>query len=437
MNGTSIAMTTGYQNERATSVFDNVQPAPPDAILGLNTLYRADPSPSKVNLGVGAYRTDEGLPLVLPVVKKVERRILKDTSSNHEYLPQDGLLSFTKLAEQLILGEDSPAINENRVYTIQSLSGTGAIKLCLEFASKGFLNITANSNNLPYVYVPSPTWPNHQKIVLSCRLPPAKDYRYFNHKTGGVDIDGMKEDLVNAPPGSIIILHSCAHNPTGADLKKEEWDEILNIIKTNKLVPLFDSAYQGFASGNLDEDAYAIRLFARSKIDMFVSQSFAKNMGLYGERVGALTVVCKNVNANNDMINNIKSQLKQIARSIYSSPPLYGAKIVTEILSNQQLYNEWKMDLKSMSNRINEMRVSLKNALVENDTPGNWDHVTNQIGMFSFTGLTKQQVLYMRENHSIYMALNGRISLAGLTSDTVKYVADAMKLAIITHPKDS
>lgn len=414
-------------NATAPSVFENVQPAPPDAILGLNTQFRADPSPSKVNLGVGAYRTAEGLPYVLPVVRRVEQKLANDPSTNHEYLPQDGLSSFTSLSAQLILGSDSPAIAEDRTVTLQSLSGTGALKLCLTFASNGHFS---QNGTLPRVYIPQPTWPNHQKISISCGLDIPISYRYFEEKTGGVDINGLLTDLSQASAGSIIILHACAHNPTGADLTNENWQSILNIVKERSLIPLFDSAYQGFASGDLDEDAYAIRLFASQRIDMFVAQSFAKNMGLYGERVGALTVICKNRNP----IDAVKSQLNAIVRSMYSSPPSHGARIVSEILSNPAFYDEWKLDLKKMSNRISKMRLLLRNALECNGTPGSWDHITTQIGMFSFTRLTKEQVLFMQEKRHIYMTLNGRISMAGLTEDTIDYVAGAMRDAIIARP---
>lgn len=429
MNG--IPNSNPYLNgngiNKMNSIFDNVQSAPPDAILGLNADFRADPSPNKVNLGVGAYRTEENLPLVLPVVKKVEHEILSDPSTNHEYLPQDGLSTFCTLSSKLLLGEDSVALQHNRSVTVQSLSGTGALRLCFEF-------LRANGFADAQVYVPSPTWPNHQKLVVASGLKPAKSYTYYDEESGGVNFTGMCSWLNAMDERSVVILHACAHNPTGADLTEDQWRTILDIVQVRKIIPLFDCAYQGFASGDLEKDAFAIRLFANSEmpIDMFVGQSYAKNMGLYGERIGTLTVISNNAKA----LPNVKNQLKSIARTLYSSPPVYGARIVSAILSNNDYFEEWKVDLKKMANRILRMRKLLKQALIDNKTPGNWDHITSQIGMFSFTKLSKEQVVYMREKYAIYMTLNGRMSMAGLTEDTIQYVADAMREAVLTRPKN-
>lgn len=410
---------------KAPSVFDNVHQAPSDAILGLNSQFRADPSPNKVNLGVGAYRTAENLPYVLPVVRRVEQQLASNPSANHEYLPQDGLSSFTTHSARLLLGADSPVLADGRAVTVQTLSGTGALRLGFDFILS-HLGVCS-------VYVPSPTWPNHRKIAIAAKMDTPQYYRYFDDSTGGIDIEGMLADLSQAPKGSIVILHACAHNPTGADPSPDNWRAILRVVRKRQLIPFFDTAYQGFASGDLDADAFAIRLFADETLDMLIAQSYAKNLGLYGERVGTLTVIC----CNSSPLNAVRSQLKWLARATYSSPPLHGAQIVASILSDPASFNEWKQDLKKMSNRISKMRTMLRDALQANGTPGSWDHITSQIGMFSFTRLSKDQVIFMREKHHIYMTADGRMSMAGLTEDTISYVADAMRDAIKTCPASS
>lgn len=407
-----------------TSIFSKVPTAPPDAILGLNTQFKADSSSNKVNLGVGAYRTAEGLPYVLPVVRRVEQELANDPAANHEYIPQDGLADFCALSARLILGDDSPALAESRTTTVQALSGTGSLRLGFTFVAK-FLSPQTR------VYIPKPTWSNHKNVVPQSGLPPAVDYRYFQSATGGVDIDGMVEDLSAAPAHSIVLLHGCAHNPTGADPTREQWDQVLQVVKSRHLVPFFDNAYQGFASGSLDTDAWSVRHFVEAGIDVLIAQSYAKNMGLYGERVGAFTVVCSKPGSE----DAIRSQLKAIIRAMYSSPPVHGARVAARVLGDPNLFSEWEKELVIMSKRIKDMRDKLKAALEENETPGNWNHIVKQIGMFSYTGLTSQQVSFMREKYHVYMTANGRISMAGLTDATVQYVADAMKDAVLSVVK--
>lgn len=403
------------------SIFSSVQPGKSDSILGLNAEFRADPSPRKVNLGVGAYRTDEGAPYVLPVVRRVEQQLANDEASNHEYLPQEGLSPFTSLSARLILGNDSPAITEDRAVTVQSVSGTGALRIGFDF-------ISIHLGERP-VYFPNPTWPNHYNVVNAAKLP-SRLYTYFDEETGGVNISQMLQDLKQAPKGSVVVLHACAHNPTGADPSRDDWRAILDVVCQGGLIPFFDTAYQGFASGDLDDDAFAIRLFDKAGIDMFIAQSYAKNLGLYGERVGTLTII----SSSPDPIKDIRVQLQLIIRATYSSPPLHGAQIVKAILSDPNLFDEWKQELTNMSNRITKMRRLLHDALVSNGTPGSWEHITSQIGMFSYTRLSKEQVHFLREQRHIYMTADGRMSMAGLTEDTISYVADAMRDAIKDAP---
>lgn len=408
----------------STSIFSSIPTAPPDAILGLTAQFRADPDPRKVNLGVGAYRTATNEPYVLPLVRRVEQTLASDPSSTHEYLPQDGLASFCDASARLILGASSPALAQARTTTVQALSGTGALRVGLSFVAR-FLSPHTK------VYVPKQTWSNHRNVVPAAGLPPSLDYRYLDSRTGQVDISAVVEDLDAAPPGSVVLLHGCAHNPTGADPTREQWLQILDVVKRRKLLPFFDNAYQGFASGSLETDAWSVRAFVDAGLDMLVAQSYAKNMGMYGERVGALTVVASQKGAE----DAVRSQLKAIIRAMYSSPPKHGALVVATILQDDKLFKEWEGELVKMSNRIMDMRVKLKAALENNGAPGTWDHITSQIGMFSYTGLTSQQVAFMREKYHVYMTANGRISMAGLTDDTVLYVADAIKEAVVSVVK--
>lgn len=365
-------------------------------------------------VGVGAYRTDEGKPYYFPVVRKAEERILADPSANKEYLPIDGLPKFRELAVKFLLGEDHPALVEKRVCTVQSLSGTGALRLGAEFLKKYMGGRR--------VYLPSPTWGNHNAIFSETGFEISK-YRWYKAETCALDFEGLVEDLRNAPEGSIILFHTCAHNPTGVDPSREQWDALADLCIEKKLVPFFDTAYQGFASGDLVNDGYSVRLFARKGMEMLASQSFAKNMGLYGERIGSINIICRDA----DTATRIQSQMKIIVRKMYSNPPMHGAKIVATILGDPELFAEWESELKAIVGRILLMRKSLHDALVENGCPGNWDHITKQIGMFSFTGLDPDQSDRMVNVHHIYMLSTGRISIAGLTSGSVKYVADCIK----------
>lgn len=400
------------------SVFSGVQQAPEDPILGVTVAYQKDPSPLKVNLGVGAYRTEEGKPLVLKVVKKAESIIASNPNIDHEYLPIAGLAAFNSLSVKLILGEDCPALQQKRVVTAQCLSGTGSLRVGAEFLAKHYPKSKV-------VYLPSPTWGNHNKIFPNGGIP-VKQYRYYLPSTKGLDFMGMCEDLRSAPDGSVILLHACAHNPTGVDPTKEQWSTIRSIIRAKGHLPFFDSAYQGFASGSLDEDAYAVRSFVADGGECVISQSYAKNLGLYGERVGALSIVCSCPS----VVPRVESQLKMVIRPMYSNPPAYGARIVATILSDRQLFQEWTVELRGMAHRIIRMRQELYDALQTRGTPGDWTHILKQIGMFTFTGLSKGQVAMMTREHHIYMTSDGRISMAGLSSRTVPQLADAIHAAV-------
>ncbi|KAK8595593.1 hypothetical protein V6N13_000301 [Hibiscus sabdariffa] len=399
------------------SVFAAIVQAPEDPILGVTVAYNKDQSPVKLNLGVGAYRTEEGKPLVLNVVRKAEQLLVNDQSRVKEYLPILGLAEFNKLSAKLILGDDSPAIQENRVATAQCLSGTGSLRVGAEFLAK--------HHNERTIYIPQPSWGNHLKVFTMAGLS-VKTYGYYDPTTRGLNFQGLLEDLGAAPAGAIVLLHACAHNPTGVDPTVEEWEQIRQLIRSKGLLPFFDSAYQGFASGSLDADAQPVRMFVADGGECFMAQSYAKNMGLYGERVGALSIVCKAA----DVASRVESQLKLVIRPMYSNPPLHGASIASTILKNSDMYNEWKVELKAMADRIISMRKQLFDALTAKGTPGDWSHIIKQIGMFTFTGLNSDQVAFMTKEYHIYMTSDGRISMAGLSSSTVPHLADAIHAAV-------
>ncbi|KAK3436936.1 hypothetical protein EUGRSUZ_C01585 [Eucalyptus grandis] len=306
----------------ADSVFNHVVRAPEDPILGVTVAYNKDTSPNKLNLGVGAYRTEEGKPLVLSVVRQAEQSLVNDPSRVKEYLPIIGLAEFNKLSAKLICGADSPAIQENRVTTVQCLSGTGSLRVGGEFLARHYHERT--------IYIPQPTWGNHPKVFTLAGLS-VKYYRYYDPGTRGLDFQGLLEDLGSAPSGAVVLLHACAHNPTGVDPTVEQWEQIRQLMRSKQLLPFFDSAYQGFASGSLDADAQSVRMFVADGGECLVAQSYAKNMGLYGERVGALSIVCKT----SDVAGKVESQLKLVIRPMYSNPPLHGASIVATILRDK------------------------------------------------------------------------------------------------------
>lgn len=360
---------------------------------------------------------------------------------------------YTSAAQKLILGADSPAIKDNRVLlsptnlpqsrtnskkvaSFQTISGTGAVHLGALFLSK----FHPNQQPRPTVYLSDPTWANHNQIFTNVGLSIAK-YPYFSAQTKGLDIEGMLSTLESAASGSIIVLHACAHNPTGVDPTPEQWKRIAQVVRAKGHFPFFDCAYQGFASGDLARDAWAIRYFIEQGFETCVAQSFAKNFGLYGERAGAFHFISAPSQASSTP--HIASQLAILQRSEISNPPAYGSRIASIILNDPQLFAEWEEDLRTMSGRIAEMRKSLRAGLEARKTPGSWTHITSQIGMFSFTGLSEKQVQILREKWHIYMVRshhlagynddandqqtkNGRISMAGLNTHNVDYVAEAI-----------
>ena len=387
--------------------------APPDPIFNLTASFKSDKFAQKVNVGVGAYRDNNEKPWVLPVVKKVEKMIVSDASVDHEYLPIDGLKTFTDASAKLMLGNSSPALLENRTCAVQTLSGTGALRVGAEFLSRILPKST--------VYIPNPTWAVHRTLFQDVRFK-VEEYPYYDANTNGLDFKGWLSCIHKAPERSIFIVHACAHNPTGIDPSMEQWSELCDAFLSKNHFVFMDSAYQGFASGDVDLDAYAPRLFVSKGMELFIAQSFAKNFGLYNERVGCLITVSKT----SQQAANIRSQICKIIRPMYSNPPAFGARIVSTILNDPTLYNEWLDQVQTMVKRIKEMRQVLFSELRSLGTPGKWDHIVSQIGMFSYTGLNAVQSKMMIEKHHIYLTDNGRISMAGLNSGNVKYFAKSM-----------
>ncbi|KAI9692964.1 MAG: Aspartate aminotransferase, cytoplasmic [Bathelium mastoideum] len=399
---------------------DAVPQAPEDPLFGLMAAYRKDTSDKKVDLGIGAYRDDNAKPWILPVVKHADEKLHADPDLNHEYLPIAGLADFTTASQKLILGADSPAIKEQRVRSLQTISGTGAVHLGALFLAKFY-----KPGQDRTVYLSSPTWVNHNQIFSNVNLP-IKTYPYFSTKTKGLDFDGMIDAIDKAPEGSIIVLHACAHNPTGVDPTQAQWEQIAKTIRAKNHFPFFDCAYQGFASGDLARDAWAVRYFVEQGFELCIAQSYAKNFGLYGERAGCFHFLTSPASDASDTANRVASQLFILQRSEISNPPAYGARIASLVLNDKALFAEWEANLRTMSGRIIDMRQHLRTKLEQLGTPGTWNHITDQIGMFSFTGLTEQQVLRLREEFHVYLTKNGRISMAGLNTRNVDYFAKAV-----------
>ncbi|XP_048133889.1 aspartate aminotransferase, chloroplastic isoform X1 [Rhodamnia argentea] len=404
-----VSMTVAVNVSR----FEGITMAPPDPILGVSEAFKADTDEKKLNLGVGAYRTEELQPYVLKVVKKAENLML-ERGENKEYLPIEGLAAFNKATAELLFGAENPVIKQQRVATVQGLSGTGSLRLAAALIERYFPGAK--------VLISSPTWGNHKNIFNDARVQ-WSEYRYYDPKTVGLDFDGMIADIKAAPEGSFILLHGCAHNPTGIDPTPEQWEKIADVIQEKNHIPFFDVAYQGFASGSLDADAASVRLLSARGMELLVAQSYSKNLGLYAERIGAINVVCSSA----DAATRVKSQLKRLARPMYSNPPVHGAKIVANIVGDPALFNEWKAEMEMMAGRIKNVRQKLYDSLSAKDKSGkDWSFILKQIGMFSFTGLSKTQSENMTKKWHVHITKDGRISVARLSSAKCEYLADAI-----------
>lgn len=394
--------------------WSDIPQGPPDSIIGLSEAFAKDDFPRKVNVGVGAYRTDDGKPHVLDCVREAERTI-QTRGLDHEYAGMVGEKAFVDAALEFVYGEKSAPLLEGRVAAVQSLSGTGGLRVFGEFLRKfGHTEIL----------VPNPTWGNHKAIFTNAGLD-VKHYRYYDPASSSLDFAGLLEDLSAVPEGTVVLLHACAHNPTGMDPTPEQWREISDVVSRRGLFPFFDCAYQGFASGDAPSDAAAVRSFVDSNAhpNLAVVQSFSKNFGLYGQRVGALSVVGRDA----DEASRLLSQLKIVVRPMYSNPPRHGARIVATILGDDRLRADFLDQCRDMADRINDMRRALRTNLEDRlGSSRSWEHITTQIGMFAYSGLSEEQVVALRDKHHIYCTLDGRISMAGVTSGNVEYIANAI-----------
>lgn len=394
-----------------TSIFANVELAPRDPILGLNEQYNADTRSTKVNLGVGVYYDDEGRIPLLQAVRQAEAT-RAEQQAPRGYLPIEGIATYDKGAQALLLGKDSELAASGRAVTFQALGGTGALKIGADFL--------AQINPQATVYISNPSWENHRALFERAGFK-VENYPYYDAATHGLDFDAMLAFFQQLAPNSIVVLHACCHNPTGVDPSLAQWEEIASVIKERNLVPFLDIAYQGFGVG-LEEDAQVVRLFAKLDIPMFISSSFSKSFSLYGERVGALTVL----SASKDEAERVLSQVKRTIRTNYSNPPTHGGTVVSMVLNSSELFAMWEKELGEMRDRIRLMRAQLVAKLKEHGTTQNFDFVLAQRGMFSYSGLTQAQVERLRNEHGIYAVNSGRICVAALNSRNIDAVAKAI-----------
>jgi aromatic-amino-acid transaminase len=389
--------------------------APKDPILGITELYVADQNPDKVNLGVGVYYDENGKVPLLGCVRQVEQQQVQ-AGAPRPYLPIDGLKSYDQAVQALVFGGDAPALKEKRVVTVQALGGTGGLRIGADFLRQ--LSPGAQ------VWISDPSWENHRALFESAGFK-VQAYPYYDPATRGIRFEAMLAALQGLPAGAIVVLHSCCHNPTGVDLSQGQWRKILAVVQARSLVPFLDLAYQGFAEG-IDVDAYAARLFAEAMSPVFLSSSFSKSLSLYGERVGAFSLVTGSA----DEAARALSQLKHLVRTNYSNPPTHGGDIVARVLTDPQLRRQWESELGAMRERIKAMRKALAEEIAQRVPGTDWSFVLRQSGLFSYTGLTKAQVERLRAEYSIYTIETGRICVAALNAKNIGYVADAIAKVI-------
>lgn len=399
----------------SASLFAAVEMAPRDPILGLTEAFNADTRSTKVNLGVGVYYDDNGKIPLLAAVKTAEEARLK-AAPPRGYQPIEGNAAYNTAVQNLLFGTGSELATSGRVVTAQALGGTGALKIGADFLKR--LNADAT------VYISDPSWENHRALFEAAGFP-VDTYPYYDAETRGVNFEGMKAKLLAMAPGSVVILHACCHNPTGADLSDAQWDEVVEACRERGLVPFLDMAYQGFADG-IDADAVAVRAFSASGLQFFVSSSFSKSFSLYGERVGALSIIT----ADKEEAGRVLSQLKRVIRTNYSNPPIHGGAVVAAVLGSSELRQMWEDELAGMRDRIRAMRSSLVEKLAAKGVDQDFSFVVKQRGMFSYTGLTSAQVDVLRNEFGIYAVGTGRICLAALNSNNIDAVADAIAAVV-------
>jgi aromatic-amino-acid transaminase len=395
----------------SASIFTAVEMAPRDPILGLNEQFNADPNPAKVNLGVGVYFNDEGKLPVLRCVAEAERQLLAAPKPKN-YLPIDGIAVYDKAVQGLVFGAESDAVKTGRVATVQAIGGTGGLKVGADFLKR--LNPAAK------VLISDPSWENHRALFTNAGFM-VESYPYYDAATRGIRFDDMLAALRGAPAGTVVVLHACCHNPTGCDITPAQWEQVAAVCQSAGLVPFLDMAYQGFGVG-IAEDGAAVQCFLRTGMNFFVSTSFSKSFSLYGERVGALSVVC----GNSEECGRVLSQLKIVIRTNYSTPPTFGATVVATVLTTPVLRAMWEEELGGMRERIKVMRHTLVAKLQAAGVQGDLSYITSQMGMFSYSGLAKEQMQRLRGEFGVYGVDSGRICVAALNTHNIGGVASAL-----------
>ncbi len=399
----------------SASIFANVEMAPRDPILGLTEAFNADSRADKVNLGVGVYYDDKGKVPLLAAVKTAEKARV-EACPPRSYQPIEGPAAYTSAVQNLLFGSDSELVSSGKVVTSQALGGTGALKNGADFLKKLLPEAS--------VYISDPSWENHRALFENAGFK-VDTYPYYDATTRGVNFPAMKAALEALPAGTIVVLHACCHNPTGADLNEAQWGDVVEACRARDLVPFLDIAYQGFADG-IEPDAAAVRMFAASGLQFFVSSSFSKSFSLYGERVGALSIVTES----KEESARVLSQLKRVIRTNYSNPPSHGGAVVAAVLNSAELRQMWEDELGQMRNRIRDMRVALVEKLKAAGVEQDFSFITAQRGMFSYTGLSVAQVDRLREDYGIYAISTGRICIAALNTGNIDRVAAAVAAVV-------
>jgi aromatic-amino-acid transaminase len=389
------------------SLFSSVEMAPRDPILGLNEQFNADTNPAKVNLGVGVYFDDNGKLPLLQCVQAAEKTMM-DKPTARGYLPIDGIVAYDNAVKSLVFGADSEPLTSGRVATVQAIGGTGGLKIGADFLKK--LNPNAK------VLISDPSWENHRALFNSAGFE-VDTYAYYDAAKRGVNVEGFLASLNAAAPGTIVVLHACCHNPTGYDITPADWDKVIAVVKAKELTPFLDMAYQGFGYG-IAEDGAVIQKFVAAGLNFFVSTSFSKSFSLYGERVGGLSVLCKD----KEEASRVLSQLKIVIRTNYSNPPTHGGAVVAAVLNNPELRAMWEKELGEMRVRIKAMRQKLVDGLKAAGVKQDMSFITTQIGMFSYSGLTKDQMVRLRNEFGVYGTDTGRMCVAALNSKNIDYV---------------
>ncbi|MGB6053826.1 MAG: amino acid aminotransferase [Burkholderiaceae bacterium] len=397
------------------SLFSTIELAPRDPILGITEAYNADQNPQKINLGVGVYYDDNGKVPLLECVQKAEAQLAQKLAPRG-YLPIDGLPAYDKAVQELVFGADSPVVQEKRAVTVQALGGTGALKLGADFLKR--FAPTAQ------VWISDPSWENHRALFEAAGFT-VNNYPYYDPATHGVAFERMLQALQTMPAGSIVVLHACCHNPTGADLSDDQWQRVIQVVTQRDLIPFLDMAYQGFGDG-IEADGKVVRQFAAAGGPLFVSNSFSKSFSLYGERVGALSIAA----ASAEEATRVLSQLKRVVRTNYSNPPIHGGQVVATVLGTPELRQMWESELTGMRVRIRAMREQLVQQLKEKAPARDFDFVIRQRGMFSYSGLSKEQVGRLRNEFSIYAVDTGRICVAALNSRNIERVVESIASVI-------